>query len=144
MKACLAKGYPFIFLLRPYAAVSRARLDGIVGMPTPHDLAAQKQIGHTMLAVGYDNSQQRFIVRNSWGPNWGKAGYCYIPYQYMINTKYCLSAWVIGEVDTTNLGSEHWNKNDLFGNVQSRVYRSGRAGASVRGGGSGGNDVEGG
>ena len=26
------------------------------------------------MAVGYDQKQKRFIVRNSWGPQWGQAG----------------------------------------------------------------------
>jgi C1A family cysteine protease len=26
--------------------------------------------GHAVLAVGYDDAQQQFIVRNSWGPYW--------------------------------------------------------------------------
>jgi len=26
--------------------------------------------GHTVVAVGYGNSKQRFIVGSSWGPEW--------------------------------------------------------------------------
>ena len=35
-----------------------------------------------MLMVGYNDRQQVFIVRNSWGEHWGDQGYCYIPYDY--------------------------------------------------------------
>jgi C1A family cysteine protease len=31
--------------------------------------------GHSVLAVGYDDAQQYFKVKNSWGSNWGESGY---------------------------------------------------------------------
>ena len=39
--------------------------------------------GHAVLAVGYDNDQQRFRFRNSWGTGWGQEGYGTIPYAYL-------------------------------------------------------------
>ena len=30
--------------------------------------------GHAVCAVGYDDFQQCFIVRNSWGEDWGDQG----------------------------------------------------------------------
>jgi C1A family cysteine protease len=36
--------------------------------------------GHAILAVGYDG--KHVIIRNSWGKNWGDAGYGYLPYDY--------------------------------------------------------------
>ena len=36
-----------------------------------------------MLAVGYDERKQRFIVRNSWGTGWGMRGYFTMPYAYL-------------------------------------------------------------
>ena len=38
--------------------------------------------GHAMVIVGHDDTQEYFIVRNSWGTSWGASGYCYIPYKY--------------------------------------------------------------
>lgn len=35
---------------------------------------------HAVLVVGYDDNNQCFIVKNSWGPNWGGAGYFRIAY----------------------------------------------------------------
>lgn len=38
------------------------------------------QNGHSVLLVGYDDNQQCFKVKNSWGPNWGENGYFRIAY----------------------------------------------------------------
>ena len=36
--------------------------------------------GHCVCVVGYDDSQQAWYCRNSWGPDWGLGGYFYIGY----------------------------------------------------------------
>jgi C1A family cysteine protease len=36
--------------------------------------------GHAMLLVGYNRSEQYFIVKNSWGPGWGHRGYGFLHY----------------------------------------------------------------
>lgn len=35
---------------------------------------------HAMVLVGFDDELQRFLVRNSWGDDWGRAGYCWVDY----------------------------------------------------------------
>ena len=37
--------------------------------------------GHAMTVVGYDDTKEHFIIRNSWGSNWGDEGYCYYDYK---------------------------------------------------------------
>ena len=34
--------------------------------------------GHAMTVVGYNENE--FIIRNSWGKDWGEKGYCFYPY----------------------------------------------------------------
>ncbi len=36
--------------------------------------------GHCIVIVGYDDNQQAWLVRNSWGTGWGMAGYCWFGY----------------------------------------------------------------
>jgi hypothetical protein len=36
--------------------------------------------GHAMVVVGYNRSDQYFIVKNSWNPGWGHNGYAYLHY----------------------------------------------------------------
>lgn len=41
---------------------------------------------HAVLVVGYDDTQQAFIVKNSWGSGWGEAGYFMIAYSEVTGT----------------------------------------------------------
>jgi len=36
--------------------------------------------GHAVSIIGYDDNQQAWIVRNSWGPDWGNAGFILVSY----------------------------------------------------------------
>ena len=79
MLTCLADGYPFIFGFTVYEsfespAVARA---GVVPMPAKSEKVLG---GHAVMAVGYDQRTQRFIIRNSWGAGWGQKGYCTMPF----------------------------------------------------------------
>ena len=39
--------------------------------------------GHAMCMVGYDLTNRLFLAKNSFGPNWGDKGYCWIPFDYI-------------------------------------------------------------
>lgn len=79
LKACLASGVPFIFGINVYQSFEDAT-DGIIPMPVLYD---SLEGGHELCVVGYDDTKNWFIVRNSWGKNWGSNGYCYISYAYI-------------------------------------------------------------
>ena len=40
---------------------------------------------HEMCAIGYDDSVNKFLVQNSWGPGWGDGGFLGLPYQTIEN-----------------------------------------------------------
>jgi len=40
----------------------------------------QVEGGHAISIVGYDDTKQAFIIRNSWGEDWGENGFAYISY----------------------------------------------------------------
>jgi len=42
-------------------------------------------LGHAVLLVGYNDAEQYFIVKNSWGTDWGEDGYFRIAYSQMDN-----------------------------------------------------------
>jgi C1A family cysteine protease len=85
MKQCLAEGYPIVFGCKLTQAFFSAP-QGVVKTPNPDDPSSAEHGRHAMLIVGYSDSNQTFIVRNSWGPTWGDQGYCYMPYDYLGNS----------------------------------------------------------
>ncbi|UJR12702.1 hypothetical protein I4U23_016876 [Adineta vaga] len=112
MKSCLAQGFPFAFGLKLFTSFDKAANTGIVPMPNNSDLNRQSDGCHALLTVGYSDQSQAFIVRNSWGEEWGDKGYCYIPYDYVANTDYCFDVWTIRKVETDNFGQDHWDQDD--------------------------------
>ena len=54
--------------------------------------------GHAVLCVGYDDKTQRFLVRNSWGVDWGLKGYFTMPYAYLTNNNLADDIWVVKDV----------------------------------------------
>ncbi len=94
MKGCLASGYPFVFGFSVYESFEGAAVakTGVVPMPT----RKEKQLGgHAVIAVGYDDSKHRFIVRNSWGAKWGMSGYFTMPYAYLTDSNLADDLWTI-------------------------------------------------
>ena len=55
--------------------------------------------GHAVMAVGYDEAKQWFIVRNSWGKNWGMNGYFTMPYPYLLQRSLSSDFWTIRRVE---------------------------------------------
>jgi hypothetical protein len=53
---------------------------GLVTDPTTGE--PYRTAGHAMLIVGYDRPHDYLIVKNSWGPAWGHAGYGYFGYDF--------------------------------------------------------------
>lgn len=111
-KAALAEGYPIQggFLLCD-SFFSKASIDGYVPMPTESELSAamnpsegevRRHGRHEMAIVGYSDKLQCFIVRNSWGTEWGDAGYCYLPYAYVEDQRMMDFAAIITDVKTAD------------------------------------------
>lgn len=94
LKQSLINGYPFVFGFLVFDSFESSLMakTGIMTMPTKSE---QLLGGHAVLCVGFNDSLNMFIVRNSWGTNWGLNGYFYMPYAYMINPNYCGDFWII-------------------------------------------------
>ena len=82
LKHCLWSGFPFLFGFTVFESFESDEVaqTGIMPMPAP----GEAQVGgHAVLCVGYDDAKQAFLVRNSWGGDWGVDGYFWMPYAFM-------------------------------------------------------------
>jgi C1A family cysteine protease len=95
--ACLASGYPFVFGFSVYASFEspQVKATGVVNLPEPgEDFIG----GHAVVACGYDQAQRRFIVRNSWGSDWGMQGYFTMPFEYLTDPGLAADFWTLRRV----------------------------------------------
>ena len=94
MKGCLASGYPFVFGFTVYESFESKQVaqSGHAPMPQPGE---QTLGGHAVLAVGYDDANQWFIARNSWGTGWGMQGYFTLPYAYLASRSLSSDFWTV-------------------------------------------------
>src|SRR6476469_3427062 len=104
LQGCLASGYPFVFGISVYESFMSPHVAQTGEVPLP-PRGEQLIGGHAVLAVGYDDTLQRFIVRNSWGSKWGIRGYCTIPYAYLTDPQLASDFWAIYTVEPPPAGT---------------------------------------
>jgi C1A family cysteine protease len=94
IKTNLAAGLPAIFGFTVYSSYTQAATSGKFPYPTAGETISG---GHAIVAVGYDDNMKikntnlgaaettgALLIRNSWGPKWGAAGYGWLPYEYVL------------------------------------------------------------
>jgi C1A family cysteine protease len=92
LKGCLAEGHPFVFGFSIFDSFKDT--DRLITAPMPSK-TENKIFGHAAVAVGYDDADKTFIVRNSWGNSWGDQGYFKMPYDYLLDKQLSSDFWTI-------------------------------------------------
>ncbi len=97
MKGCLASGLPIVLGISVYESFESQQVarSGIVPMPPISEKLLGGHAILAILAVGYNDAEQRFVMRNSWGTSWGMQGYFTIPYAYLTDSNLCDDLWMI-------------------------------------------------
>lgn len=102
LTSALSEGYPIGISLKIYDNLGK---DGAFILH-PDDAKDAKEEGwHAMVIVGYSEENNFYIVRNSWGPEFGENGYCYIPTSYLDDPAYLDFACIITQI-TDGFGNE--------------------------------------
>ena len=93
LKLSLASRNPFVFGFTVYEKFesNEIRTSGLLSMPNNEKMLG----GHAVIAVGYDDNDQTFMIRNSWGPDWGLNGYFKMPYEYISDPNLAADFWII-------------------------------------------------
>lgn len=94
IKNSLINGFPFVVGIAIYESFESVKVSntGIVSMPLKKENLLG---GHAVVCVGYDDTKQVWIMRNSWGVNWGDKGYFYLPYLYLLDSSLASDLWTI-------------------------------------------------
>ena len=89
LRQVLGAGYPVHIGMNTGEAFQKIGRDGVLD-------AAEKPSGdhgrHAMLVVGYIGNY--FIVKNSWGEDWGDKGYFYVPLNVLKDAEAELTAMI--------------------------------------------------
>ena len=94
MRGCLASGYPFVVGFSVYESFESDAVATTGRVPMPKK--PERMVGgHAVLAVGYDHTARRFLMRNSWGTSWGDGGAFTMPYEYLLDANLSDDFWTI-------------------------------------------------
>lgn len=107
LKQCLIDGFPFVFGFTVYDSFESDVVAATGNVPLPK--VTEKVLGgHAVCAVGYDDDSQTFTIANSWGPDWGQAGFFKMPYEYILNTDLSSDFWAIMSLELANVPTRKW------------------------------------
>ena len=90
IKTALAHGFPCIIgiVLRRSAGTRARQGNGCISIPDASSTTVRNSDLHAVVLCGYNEKDQYFIVRNSWGTRWVKYRYQALDYQDYLC--YCL------------------------------------------------------
>jgi C1A family cysteine protease len=99
LKECLANGFPIVLGIKIFKSFESENVaqSGNVPMPKPNEECLG---GHCVVLCGYNDNKQVWIMRNSWGVEWGDDGYFYLPYAYLLDSNLATDFWAIQKVST--------------------------------------------
>ena len=97
LQQVLASGKPFVFGFSVYDSFESEIVakTGVLNLPTSSEGIVG---GHAVLCCGMDNTAKTFLIRNSWGDDWGQKGYFTMPYEYMLNKGLTSDFWCLSLV----------------------------------------------
>ena len=98
MKECLSNNLPFVVGILIYESFESQAVANTGMVPMPNIKKENLLGGHAILCVGYNDALKVWIMRNSWGTNWGAAGYFYLPYAYLLSPNLSSDLWTISDI----------------------------------------------
>ena len=92
--SALAEGHPIGISLKVFDSFGKSH-KGFIFRPSDRELKSSDYGYHAMVLCGYSEKEKIYIVRNSWGTQFGDNGYCYIPFSYIEDKSLCRQACIV-------------------------------------------------
>jgi C1A family cysteine protease len=116
IKAALAKYGPLPTAFMVYAGFMNYK-SGVYSY-----VKGKKLGGHAVLLVGYNDDEQYFIVKNSWGKGWGEDGFFRISYSEMTGkSQFAMSTIAYQAGGTTNYYQDLMSKGSLDDSAKKNI-----------------------
>lgn len=93
--SALANDLPIVFGIVVYDSFESDEVARTGLVPMPNTQTETCQGGHAVLICGYDRNRRLFLVRNSWGEDWGDGGYFWLPFDFVLNPNLADSFYVV-------------------------------------------------
>lgn len=109
LQTALSLGRPVVFGFTVYSYFESVEMaqQGVLNVPQPDESVLG---GHCVVVAGYDTTREPgkvwFLVRNSWGAGWGKAGYFWMSEDYITDPYLASDFWVIDSVGALPGGAD--------------------------------------
>lgn len=124
LKSALDDGLPVVFAVDLFPSFGKG-VNGFIAMPSEEEVQHLKESGekhaHAMVLCGFNEEQKIFKVRNSWGTDFGDNGYCYLPYDYIMEYGYwdCVA---IQEIEIEQETEEDGEEGKVVQKIEDTVY----------------------
>lgn len=102
LTSALSEGYPVGISLQIYNNFSDK--GAYINRPDDEDISSGGLGGHAMVLAGYSEADKCYIVRNSWGTDFGDKGYAYIAAPYIDDPEYNSFACIISSTTDSEQG----------------------------------------
>lgn len=103
--SALAEGFPVAISLKIFDSFGKGK-KGFVFRPSEKELQSSDFGYHAMVICGFSEEKHIYIVRNSWGSQFGDKGYCYVPFSYIEDKNLCRNAIIITGVSCAQKNAE--------------------------------------
>ena len=130
LKKCLTEGFPvtfsFWFYLEGNYAFDESKkpfvlrdvwkggsgefLRHTLPKDQPQGLVPTDAGGHSVLAIGYNESLQQVLVQNSWGKKWSGNGTFWVPYAWITDFAATFDFWTIRTTHTSPDPPKFWQQ----------------------------------